>query len=142
MLVVTSAHDVTEPVTSRLEHGKSICVGPLNDKQGEAMNGKKILIAALIASSPLLAALPMQAAQAQTFDLRIGTPPPPPRVIVAPAPRRGYVWAPGYWNWQGRRHVWQEGHWERERRGYHYAAPEWRQDGDRYGLRRGHWARD
>ncbi len=106
------------------------------------MNGRKMLLAALIAS-PLLMALSPQAAQAQaSFDLRIGTPPPPPRVIVLPPPRRGFVWAPGYWNWNGHRHVWIDGRWVRVRRGYHYAAPEWRQDGDRYGFRRGRWERD
>jgi hypothetical protein len=102
------------------------------------MNARKIVLAALIAA-PLFAA---QAAHAQSFDIRIGTPPPPPRVVVVPAPRPGFVWAPGYWFWNGRRHVWHEGTWVRERRGYHYVAPEWRPDGDHYGFRRGHWERD
>jgi hypothetical protein len=101
------------------------------------MYGRKILLAALIAS-PLLIS---HAAHAQVFDLRIGTPPPPPRVVVVPQPRPGYVWAPGYWAWQGRRHVWQEGHWERERRGYHYVEPAWVEDHGQYGFRRGHWER-
>ena len=105
------------------------------------MNARKLLLAAMIAS-PLMVAMPMQAAHAQaSFDLRIGTPPPPPRVIAPPPPRRGYVWAPGYWNWNGRRHVWLDGHWERERRGYRYVEPQWRPDGDRYGFQRGHWER-
>lgn len=106
------------------------------------MNGKRILLAALVAT-PLLLSLPMQAAHAQaSFDLRIGTPPPPPRAYVVPPPRAGHVWAPGYWNWNGRRHVWVNGYWVRERRGFRYAAPQWRPDGDRYGFRRGHWERN
>lgn len=106
------------------------------------MNTRHLLLAALVAS-PLMMALPPQAAQAQSFDIRIGTPPPPPRVVVAPPPpRRGFVYVPGYWNWNGRRHVWVDGTWVRERRGYHYAAPEWHPDGDRYGFRRGRWERD
>jgi hypothetical protein len=28
----------------------------------------------------------------------IGNAPPPPRFESVPAPRRGYIWAPGYWN--------------------------------------------
>ena len=108
------------------------------------MNVRKVLIAALVAS-PIAVALPLEAAHAQaSFDLRIGTPPPPPppRIIAPPPPRAGHVWAPGYWNWNGRRHVWVDGRWMRERRGYRYAAPEWRPDGDRYGFRRGHWERE
>ena len=27
--------------------------------------------------------------------------PPAPRVVVVPAPRVGYAWAPGYWRWNG-----------------------------------------
>jgi hypothetical protein len=104
------------------------------------MNVRKILLAALIAA-PVLAAIPLQSAQAQNFDLRIGNAPPPPRVVVEPAARPGYLWTPGYWNWNGRRHVWVNGSYIRERRGYRYSAPEWRQDGDRYGFRRGHWDR-
>ncbi len=105
------------------------------------MNAKKLLLAALLAS-PLIVGLPSQAAHAQaSFDLRIGTPPPPPRAYVLPPPRRGYVWAPGYWNWNGRRHVWVNGVWARERRGYVYSAPVWVQEGDRWRFRRGGWGR-
>jgi len=66
----------------------------LQQFKGENMNAKKILLAAMLAS-PLLMALPLQSAQAQVFDLRIGTPPPPPRVVEVPPPRPGFVWAPG-----------------------------------------------
>src|SRR5271165_5572450 len=41
--------------------------------------------------------------------------PPPPRVVVVPPPRAGYVWAAGYWRWNGARYVWVDGHWVRER---------------------------
>jgi len=42
--------------------------------------------------------------------------PPPPRVVIEPAVRVGYVWAPGYWRWNGHQHVWTDGHYIRERR--------------------------
>ena len=100
---------------------------------------RNLWIAALIASPALLA--PPQTAAAQSFNLRIGTPPPPPRVIVEPRPRRGYVWAPGYWKWNGRRHVWIDGAYIRERRGYRYVEPGWDQDRDAYRFRRGRWER-
>ena len=66
--------------------------------------------------------------------LFIGVAPPPPLVERIPAPRHGYVWAPGHWEWNGRRHVWVDGRWIRERPGYRWVAPEWRPDGDRYGF--------
>jgi hypothetical protein len=40
----------------------------------------------------------------------------PPRAVVEhrPArPGRDYVWLPGYHRWDGHRHVWVEGRWER-----------------------------
>lgn len=105
------------------------------------MSLKNLWVAALIAS-PVLIALPPQVAHAQaSFNLRVGPPPPPPRVVAEPRGRRGYVWAPGYWQWNGRRHVWVNGSYVRERRGYRYVAPSWDRDRDAYRFRRGHWER-
>ena len=59
-----------------------------------------------------------------------------------PAARPGFVWSPGYWNWNGRRHVWVGGSWMRERPGYVYHRPEWVQRGERWQMRRGGWDRD
>ncbi|TMG96668.1 MAG: hypothetical protein E6H73_01620 [Betaproteobacteria bacterium] len=67
--------------------------------------------------------------------------PPPPRVEVVPAPRRGYVWAPGYWEWRGRHHVWRNGYWVRERRGYHWAPHRWVDRGGRWEFENGRWER-
>jgi hypothetical protein len=62
--------------------------------------------------------------------------PPPPAdqphagQIVSDAPRArpdptpseplgpGFIWVRGYWRWDGVRHVWQKGRWERARPGY------------------------
>jgi len=65
--------------------------------------------------------------------------PPAARYEVVPAPRRGYLWAPGYWNGRNNRHVWQAGHWERERTGYYYNQPAWTQRDNRWQLERGRW---
>jgi hypothetical protein len=67
--------------------------------------------------------------------------PPAPRVIVVPAPRRGYVWAPGYWRWNGRQHVWIEGRWVRERRGQIWIADRWDRRGNNWVFVPGHWER-
>lgn len=98
------------------------------------------LLAAAMAIAALGAVTLPTSASAQVgvyFDVA----PPPPRHEVVPAPRRGYVWAPGYWDLKGRRHVWRPGHWERVRRGYHYAEPTWAQRDGRWYLERGRWAR-
>ena len=65
--------------------------------------------------------------------------PPPPRYEVVPAPRRGYVWAPGYWEPRGHRHVWRAGHWVQARPGYVYRQPVWVQHGNRWDYRSGRW---
>lgn len=67
--------------------------------------------------------------------------PPPPRVVVVPAARPGYVWAPGYWRWNGRTHVWVDGAWLRERRNYHWVAAHWEERHGRYHFEEGHWER-
>ncbi len=51
--------------------------------------------------------------------------PPPPRVVEAPPPRPGYVWAPGYWDWDGRGYVWVDGRWEAARRGHRWHERRW-----------------
>lgn len=100
---------------------------------------KPALLALLVASSLAGVAVP---AQAQIgFQINVG--PPPPRYEAIPAPRRGYVWTPGYWNWNAnaRRHVWVGGNWVRSRPGYVYAQPRWVDRGGRWELQRGAWLR-
>src|ERR1700712_4050337 len=73
---------------------------------------------AVSASLLVATALPM-AAEARTY-VDIGVAPPPPRVEVVPAPRHGYVWAPGYWDYRGHNHVWVAGRYIPQRHGYRY----------------------
>jgi len=103
------------------------------------MKHKTLLAAALCAASMGLTAVPL-ASQA-AVDVYLDTAPPAPRVEVAPAPRRGYVWVPGYWDANGHRHVWRSGHFERERRGYRFVEPRWVERDNRWHLERGRWAR-
>jgi WXXGXW repeat (2 copies) len=74
-------------------------------------------------------------------DLSINIGPPPAIVEVVPDPRPGYVWAPGYWHWNGHQHAWAKGHWIRERHGYVWMPDQWEQRGDRWYYRRGYWNR-
>jgi hypothetical protein len=88
----------------------------------------------------LLAPLAMVSlAQAAVIDITIA--PPEPRVVVAPPPRPGFVWAPGYWNYAGGRHVWVDGRWMKERPGQHWVADRWVPHDGHYRFEAGHWAR-
>jgi hypothetical protein len=95
----------------------------------------------LLAAVALSAAFVSLPGTARTF-VEIQVAPPAPRVEVVPAPRVGYVWAPGYWRWNGRRHVWVNGVWVRERRGWRWEPDAWVQGPNgRWHLVRGRWAR-
>jgi hypothetical protein len=93
------------------------------------MNARKLLLATLVAGT-LGAALP--AAARTTVDFYVNVPPPAPLYEAVPAPRAGFVWVPGYWEWRHGRHFWVGGHWLRERRGYYYAPGAWVTRGGRY----------
>lgn len=80
-----------------------------------------------------------QLAEAAVF---IGVAPPAPIVeVVPPVPAVGYVWTPGYWNWNGLRYVWVRGayvlpprfgaafvpgHWAYGPRGHFFVRGYWR----------------
>lgn len=70
-----------------------------------------------------------------------GTPPPPVRYEPPPPPRSGYVWAEGYWNWNGGAYVWVPGRWVRARSGYEYTQPQWHEGPQGWELQRGGWKR-
>lgn len=100
---------------------------------------KLILSSVLMLGGAVMLPLSASAHTAINVDVRIA--PPAPRVEVVPAPRTGYLWSPGYWQWHGYQHVWVAGHWVRERRGYHWMPEHWEANGARWRFHRGHWAR-
>jgi len=81
------------------------------------------------------------AAAQVNFSLDIEVAPPPARVEVVPPPRPGYAWAPGYWRWDGHRHVWMVGRWMHERPGSHWVADRWVDRDGRHHFEPGHWDR-
>jgi hypothetical protein len=81
------------------------------------------LLAATAATAVTAPAMLTPAAAQVEFNVNIASAPPPVRYETVPAPRAGYVWAPGHWQWDGRRHIWQAGHWEAVRPGYRYVQP-------------------
>jgi hypothetical protein len=80
-----------------------------------------------------------QPVQREVVEVIAPQPPPPREVEIIPAPRRGYVWAHGYWRWDGRRYVAVGGHWEAARPGYRYVHPHWEQHRDGWHWRVGVW---
>jgi len=100
---------------------------------------RKAVFCASIALSA--AALPAQAQVSGAIVLEVA--PPAARVEVVPAPREGFIWAPGYWRWEEprRSHVWVEGRWEAERPGYRWVADSWRPRERRYYYEPGRWER-
>ncbi|UGQ48295.1 hypothetical protein [Massilia endophytica] len=99
---------------------------------------KKLLIAAMIAGSMGSIAVPMTAS-ADVIVVR--TAPPAPRHESIPPARRGYVWTPGYWNWNGHRYVWVKGKYVRARAGYNWSEPVWMERDGRWEFQRGEWRR-
>ncbi|MEO8155261.1 MAG: hypothetical protein ABI605_19515 [Rhizobacter sp.] len=97
----------------------------------------KTLAAACISAAFIWTPVPSFAA----VSVWVHRAPPELRVEQAPAPRRGYHWVPGYWDWNGRRHVWKTGTWVRERHGYAYASPTWVEDHGKWRLQRGQWSK-
>jgi len=75
------------------------------------MNHRHLLLGAMLGTTVLAASAPSFAA------IEVNIAPPAPRHEVVPAARPGYEWAPGYWNWNGHRYVWVDGHFVRERTG-------------------------
>jgi hypothetical protein len=97
------------------------------------MSMRNVLLCALIALSS--AAFPAVA----QININIGIAPPAPQYEVVPAPRSGYVWAPGYWRWEGQRHVWANGRWIEARPGSYWVADQWTSKDERHYYKAGHW---
>ena len=104
---------------------------------------KKILVSVLFAAGILgAAATPLPAMAAVSIQLNFA--PPPDRYEAVPAPRRGYLWAPGHWQWnaQRNRHLWTAGNWERERPGYVFQRPQWVEHNGRWNYQPRRWDND
>lgn len=99
----------------------------------------KVVVAAMLAVGTVGLSLPVTAPAAVGIDIDIA--PPAPRFEAPPPRRAGYVWAPGYWEWRGREHVWVAGRWIRARRGFHWVPAHWDHRGRRWHFERGHWER-
>ena len=96
---------------------------------------KKILLAALLAGA---AAAPAVA----QVSININLAPPQPQYEVVPVLAPNRVWAPGYWAWNGDRHIWMRGRSISKRDGYRWAPDRWEQRGGSYYRQPGNWVRE
>jgi hypothetical protein len=108
----------------------------------------RILVAASLAAGALLGiastaqAVPAIVAGTGPGEVIVQTAPPAPIYEAVPAPRAGYIWAPGAYEWRGDRYAWVGGHWIETRPGYAWEEAHWvqRPDGS-WRLMGGHWVR-
>jgi hypothetical protein len=126
--------------TCRRIHGRvprpaSFCASRRFDERRARLLGmRKALLAALLAASladPALAQL----------AVNIVVAPPAPLSEPVPAPRPGFVWAPGYWVWWGNRYVWWRGYWMPARAGWVWHRGWWAHNGPSWRWHPGWWAR-
>lgn len=103
------------------------------------------LAAAATFTTATVAMAPLTPAAAQV-SITFGAPPPPMRYEVVPAPRAGYVWAPGHWRLVNDQYVWQGGQWYQSRPGYNYVPDSWVRYSDngrdRWRYQPSRWDRD
>jgi hypothetical protein len=72
-------------------------------------------------------------------ELEIGVAPPPARVEVVPAPREGYVYDRGHYEWDGQQYQWREGRYIERREGHEWRPSVIEHHGDKWRFRAGHW---
>ncbi|SRR5579883_554401 len=80
-------------------------------------------------------------AAAEDEDIVVRVAPPHVRVEHRP-PRPGpeYVWQPGYYRYDGNRHIWVDGRWEMPpHHGAHWVAHHWVKRNGGWVLVEGHW---
>lgn len=96
--------------------------------------------ARMTAAALLLAGAAMLPALSQAgvaVDINVG--PPVAVVETPPPPAPDYVWAPGYWYWEGGRHVWMRGHYLPPNPGHAWMADHWEHRGDHWHYEPGRW---
>jgi hypothetical protein len=81
------------------------------------------------------------AINAEAADVVVRIAPPHPIVERhGPPPGRGYLWVPGYYNWNGRSYVWVPGTWQLPPRPHaHWTPHRWVRRDHGWVLVPGHW---
>ena len=89
---------------------------------------------------PTLPAL-LLAGTALARDIYADQAPPAPKEEHAPAPRDGFIWGQGHWEWSGKSFFWVNGNWVVQRHGMRYIPDHWEADADRWHFVPAHWER-
>ena len=106
------------------------------------MRAKHLLLCLLISAGALAAPVASFADSHVSFGIGITVGPPAPPVVVAPAPMApapGYVWAPGYYAWNGYQYIWVTGRWIEPRPGFVWVPDRWEHRGPYWHRVDGHW---
>jgi hypothetical protein len=96
-----------------------------------------VLLALGIAGTATIAA-----AASSSGEIEIQVAPPPDRVEVIPAPREGFIYERGHYDWDNNRYVWREGRFIHKREGHVYTPYALEHRGERWYYHRGHWDDD
>ncbi len=99
---------------------------------------RRMIVAAMLAAAA--GALSLPAAARAHVEFFVGIAPPPVRYEVVPAPRPGWVWVPGAWEWRYGQYVWVPGRWIAARGGFAYVPAGWIQWHGGWRWRAGAWA--
>jgi hypothetical protein len=104
---------------------------------------RRSLLAGLTVFTGAAAVAGPASAQLQA-EIYVPVAPPPPRVEVVPVVPAERVelelWQPGYWRWNGREHVWAEGHYvHRPRPRAEWISGRWEQRPRGWVYIEGHW---
>lgn len=105
---------------------------------------RRSLLAGLVSGIAIAAGMGATASSARADEIIITREPPPLRQEVIPAlpPARAEleVWQPGHWRWDGREHVWVEGHYvARPRRGAEWIPAHYDRRPGGWVFIEGHW---
>lgn len=103
---------------------------------------KKLVIATGTAALLSLGALAVPTTALADVAVSVQFGPPAPVYERVPAPRPGYVWARGHYEFHKGRYAWTGGRWVRARPGYAFHAPTWVERRGRWYYSDARWDRD
>jgi hypothetical protein len=100
----------------------------------------KTKLSTIALAALLFAGLPLASSSAY-IGISVGFAPPAIPVYVQPyCPGPGYIWAPGYWAWNGFDYYWVPGYWAYPPRiGFYWTPGYWGYSGSRYVFYDGYW---